>query len=47
MDSLTFQYIILAMVVFAACYSLYRVIKKNFTSDKDGKSGCSKGCGCS
>ncbi len=43
--SLVFQYILLALVVIFACYSIYRKIKNTFSS-KNNK-GCDKGCGCS
>lgn len=40
-----FQYIVLGLLVVGACYSIYRIFRKNFTKSKGG--GCDKGCGCS
>ncbi|MGC4129645.1 MAG: hypothetical protein QM564_08840 [Bergeyella sp.] len=49
MNSLTLQYIILALAFAFACYYVFRIFKKNFSSKKfDGKkTGCGKDCGCS
>ena len=48
-SSLLVQYIIIAVVVIFAGYSLYKVIAKNFSARKfkEGKPGCDKDCGCS
>ncbi len=48
MDSLTIQYIILALLFLFACWYIFRLIRKNFTPGKfkDNKSGCDKDCGC-
>ncbi|WP_185097218.1 hypothetical protein [Chryseobacterium sp. Leaf180] len=48
-NSLIFQYIIIALAVAFAVYSLYRIIRKNFAPKKfDSKrSSCDKDCGCS
>lgn len=49
MNTLTIQYIIIAVVfVFAAVY-LYKIIAKNFSAKKfkKGKLGCDQDCGCS
>lgn len=47
--SLLIQYIIIAVIVIFAAYSLYKVIAKNFSAKKfkKGKPGCDKDCGCS
>lgn len=42
----TLQYIIIGIIILFAIYSLVRLVKRTFTSKKDGKSGCNKGCGC-
>lgn len=49
MDSQIIQYIIIAVVVLAAAYSLFRMIQKKFSPKKfKGKSaGCDSDCGCS
>ncbi|MDR2205557.1 MAG: hypothetical protein LBE36_05315 [Flavobacteriaceae bacterium] len=49
MNNYTFQYIILALVFAFACFSIFRIIKKNFSAKKfDSKrNGCDKDCGCS
>lgn len=46
---LTFQYIILAIIVFASCYSIFRILKKNFSPKKfkSKRTHCDKDCGCS
>lgn len=48
MNSLVIQYIIIFAVVLASCYSLFNVLKKNFTPKKfDSKrTHCDKDCGC-
>lgn len=48
-DSLVFQYVLIVAIVFAAGYSLLRIIRKNFSSKKfkKGKPGCDSDCGCS
>ena len=49
-NSLIFQYVLIAAIVFAASYSLFRIIRKNFSSKKfkkTGKPGCDSDCGCS
>ncbi|SEG19717.1 hypothetical protein SAMN05421847_1700 [Halpernia humi] len=49
MNSLTFQYILLALVFIFASYTLFKTISKNFTKKKfDSKrTHCDKDCGCS
>lgn len=49
MDTLTLQYIIIAVMVLAAVYSIFNIIKKNFAPKKfDSKrTHCDKDCGCS
>ena len=49
MDSLTIQYIILALVIAFACYSIFKIIRKNFAPKKfsSKRTGCDKDCGCS
>lgn len=48
MDSLTVQYIILAVLFLFACYYIFRLIRKNFMPKKKGSGpGCDKNCGCS
>lgn len=49
MDTLILQYIIIAVMLLAAVYSIYNIIKKNFTPKKfDSKrTHCDKDCGCS
>ena len=49
MDSLTVQYIILAVLFLFACYYIFRLIRKNFMPKKikNGKPGCERDCGCS
>lgn len=46
MDSMVFQYILLALVFIFACYSIFRIIRKNFISKKNGAKdkGCDRGC---
>ncbi|WP_156831975.1 hypothetical protein [Kaistella palustris] len=46
--SLTFQYILIGAVVLAASYSLFRIIRRGFTSKKGKKHaefGCNNECG--
>lgn len=49
MNSLTIQYIILAALVVVACYSIFKLIRKNFSTKKFSSkhTGCDKDCGCS
>lgn len=49
MDSITIQYIILAVVVFFAGFSIFKIIKKNFAPKKFNSKGtnCDQDCGCS
>lgn len=45
MDSLTVQYIVLAVVFVLACYYFYRYIRKNFVKKDGGKDkDCGRGC---
>ena len=46
-DSLIFQYVIIAVIVVIAGYSLFKIIARNFTSKKPkkGEFGCDKECG--
>lgn len=48
MDSLTVQYIILAVAFLFACWSIYRIIRKNFAPKKfsSKRRDCDKNCGC-
>lgn len=48
-SSLIFQYLLIAVIVLFAGYSLFKIIKKNFVSKKfkKGKPGCDSDCGCS
>ncbi|MCB4234050.1 hypothetical protein LDL59_00100 [Kaistella anthropi] len=48
-NSLIFQYLIIAAIVLFAGFSLFKTIRKNFTSKKfkKGKPGCDADCGCS
>jgi hypothetical protein len=49
-DSLIFQYVIIAVIVVIAGYSLFKVVAKNFSTKKfkkSGKPGCDSDCGCS
>lgn len=43
------QYLLIAVIVLFASYSLFRIIRKNFDSKKfkKGKPGCDSNCGCS
>lgn len=44
---MTLQYIIIIAIVLASCYSLFRIIKKNFSPKKfDSKRNCGNNCGC-
>lgn len=45
--SLIFQYIIIAVIVLFAGYSLFKIITRNFTSKKPkkGEFGCDQECG--
>ncbi|QBO57731.1 hypothetical protein QGN23_10185 [Chryseobacterium gotjawalense] len=48
-NSLVFQYVIIAVIVLAAGYSLFKIVAKNFSSRKfknKGKPGCDSDCGC-
>ncbi|MEC5158684.1 hypothetical protein [Chryseobacterium sp. MP_3.2] len=49
MDSLVFQYIIIALIVLFAGYYLFKIIAKNLAPKrfKKGKPGCDSDCGCS
>ncbi len=49
MDSLVFQYIIIALVLLFAGYYLFKIIRKNLSLKKfkKGKTGCDSDCGCS
>lgn len=49
MNTLYLQYIIIAVLVFAACYFIFRIIKKNFAPKKpdNERTQCDKNCGCS
>lgn len=46
-QSLVFQYIIIAVIVIVAGYSLFRIVARNFSSKKfksKGKPGCDSDC---
>lgn len=49
MDSIIIQYILIGIVVLGACYSIFKMLRKNFSPKKfDTKGGdCNKNCGCS
>ncbi len=44
-----FQYIIIAVMFLLSCYSVFRIFRKNFSSQKfeQKKTYCDKDCGCS
>ena len=46
-NSLVFQYIIIAVIVLIAGYSLFKIIVRNFSSKKPkkGEFGCDQECG--
>lgn len=46
---LAFQWILLGLVVVFSCYSIFRIIKKNFSPNKfkSKRTGCDRDCGCS
>ncbi len=46
-DSLIFQYVIIAVIVLIAGYSLFKIIARNFSSKKKkkGEFGCDQECG--
>lgn len=48
-SSLIFQYVLIALLVAFACYSLFKIFKKNFAPKKfsSKRSSCDKDCGCS
>lgn len=48
-NSLILQYILIAVIVLFAGYSLFKIIRKNFATKKfkKGKPGCDSDCGCS
>lgn len=48
-SSLLLQYILIAAIVLFACYSLFKIIKKNFAPKKfsSKKTNCDSDCGCS
>lgn len=46
-ESLIFQYVIIAVIVLIAGYSLFKIVAKNFSSKKfksKGKPGCDSDC---
>ncbi|CAM3183905.1 hypothetical protein [Kaistella daneshvariae] len=46
-NSLLFQYLIIAVIVLVAGYSLFKIIARNFSSKKfksKGKPGCDRDC---
>ncbi|WP_294218350.1 hypothetical protein [uncultured Chryseobacterium sp.] len=47
--SLIIQYILILLIVAFACYSLFRVLRKNFAPKKfsSKRNSCDKDCGCS
>lgn len=49
MDSVIIQYIILALLFLFACFYIFKLLRKNFSSKKfkSGKPGCDQDCGCS
>lgn len=48
MDS-SIQYILVALIVGFACYSIFKIFKKNFSPKKfnSKRTHCDKDCGCS
>ncbi|MBW8358745.1 MAG: hypothetical protein K0M63_02960 [Weeksellaceae bacterium] len=46
--SLLIQYIIIAIMVLAASYSIFRIFRKNFSARKFDSKGknCDSDCGC-
>jgi ABC-type nickel/cobalt efflux system permease component RcnA len=48
-SSLIVQYVLVLLIVAFACYSLFRVLKKNFAPKKfsSKRTNCDKDCGCS
>jgi len=49
MESLVLQYVIIFAALLAASYSIYKIIKKNFSPKKfaSKRTHCDKDCGCS
>ncbi len=49
MDALVLQYIIVTVLVAFACYMIFKMVRKNFSSGKfsSKKPHCDKNCGCS
>lgn len=49
MSALAFQYIIIGVIFLLACWYIFKMIKKNFSTEKFStkNSGCDKNCGCS
>ncbi|MDV7696621.1 hypothetical protein N6B72_06800 [Chryseobacterium soli] len=47
--SLIVQYVLIILIVGFACYSLFRMLRKNFAPKKfsSKRSQCDKDCGCS
>jgi hypothetical protein len=47
MNSLIFQYIIIAVIFLAASFYLFKIISKNFSTKKQkkGEFGCDRECG--
>lgn len=46
MDSLAVQYLIVAVLILFALYSVFKKLKGQFSKDKN-KNGCDTDCGCS
>lgn len=48
-NTLLLQYIIVAAIVLFAGYSIFKIIKKNFSPSKfkSKRTGCDRDCGCS
>ena len=46
MNSLAIQYIVLGVLFIFACYSVFKILAKNFKSNgkSKNKKGCDRGC---
>jgi hypothetical protein len=46
MNSLVIQYIVLGVLFIFACYSVFKILAKNFDPNKKSKNkkGCDRGC---
>ncbi len=48
-NALILQYLLVAVIVIFAAYSIFKILKKTFSPNKfkKGKPGCDSDCGCS